>query len=116
VSTAEHSRKYQGVALLEFALRQRAIAGARHLRILARIQHMVDGSRRCRRHTDTQVTEQQHVPRHHAGWRCGEEHAHHRGEHDQRDDLELAQAQVALNSVNHRYGDVPALLSRTASI
>jgi len=50
---------------------------------------MIDGRRGSRRQADAEGAEHQRVQGHHAGNR--QQHAHHRREDDERDDLELAQ-------------------------
>ncbi len=108
---AKRSGKQQRIALAELAFRQRTIDGARHPGILARIEHVVDGRRCGSGHADTEVAEQQHIPGHHARRRGREEHTHHGGEHDQRHDFQLAQAQVVLDNLH-----VPAAPSRSWNI
>jgi hypothetical protein len=81
--------------------RQRTITCARHLRIEAAIQYVVDGcSRRCRQ-SDPQGAEDQRVQR--RPTRCSEKHSHHRCEHDEQDYsrlaelIEIAPTRVLLN-------------------
>ena len=79
----------QALARIDVAGGQRPVSGARHLGVDAAIDQVVDGRGRGGHQPDAQGAEHQHAQRH--GARRGQKHADHGREHDQRDDLDLAQ-------------------------
>ncbi len=72
--------------------RDRAVHRARHLLVELAVDDVVDGGGARRGETDAERAVEQGLPGRQA--RHGEEHAHHRREHDQRDDARLAELVV----------------------
>ena len=88
----QHGSEADGMAMLHVAGRQRTMARARHLKIDALIQDVVERRRGTRGHGDAECAEQQRRQRHHA--RRREHHADDGGEHDQQAHLRLRQLQI----------------------
>jgi hypothetical protein len=97
--------------------RDRAVHRARHLLVELAVDDVVDGGGARRGETDAERPVEQGLPGRQV--RHGEEHPHHRREHDQRDDARLAELVVIApgrmtgdgvggGAVGHDLGGYPA--------
>ena len=89
---AEQQRERERAPVRQVAGGQRAVARARHVRIDAPVEHVVDCGRRGGGEADAEIAEDQRVERRHAGRR--QQRADDRGEHEQRNDPRLGEFEI----------------------
>ena len=87
-----HGGVGEGLGRSHCARRDRPTHGARHLLVVAAVDHVVDGRGARGREPDADRAEDQRGERWQPGHR--EEHAHHRRKDDERDDLGLAELEI----------------------
>ena len=86
---AQHAREHQRGARRHLARGQRPALGARHLRVDALVEHVIDDRGAGGRESDSEVAEHQRIERRQAGHR--QQRAHDGREHDEHDDARLGQ-------------------------